>query len=318
MSFSVTLDWIRERAECLAQEPLPAPPVIWRDTTNYMSIERGHVVALGEKFYLVRANEHEGRFGIDDQPKFWVKRALALDSGRTYILKLTCLERFSAHVRGHDVMCYRSGEKEAAVLDLVRGDRRFMQGHAERDECGNLVRVIEFIAGTDLLSYVQSAGGSHEEYFHQALPGILARVAGSFAAIARLHEAGLCHGDIRNDHILISRQTGAYQWIDFDLTEDSPELDICCAGSILHCVVAKGFVTFHDALQIRPELSGRFSQRDASALFPNRLMNLRGLYGYVPRKLNDLLCRFSQGAGAVYDKMSQVAEDTADCAASLG
>lgn len=317
MASSATVDWIRERAELLAQEPLPAAPVIWRDTTNYMSIERGHVVALGERFYLVRANEHEGRFGIDDQPKFWVKRALALDSGQAYILKLTCLERFHAHLPGHELTCYRSGEKEAAVIDLVRGDHRFMQGHTERDERGNLVRIIEFIAGTDLLRHLRSVRGSHEEYFHAMLPGILARVAGSFAAIARLHDAGFCHGDIRNDHILIDRETGAYRWIDFDLNEDSPELDIWCAGNILHCVVAKGFVTFHDALQIRPELSGRFSEQDASVLFPNRLMNLRELYGYIPEKLNHLLLRFSSGARVAYDRMSQVAGDTADCAASL-
>lgn len=317
MASSATIDWIRQRAELLAQEPLPAQPVIWRDTTNYMSIERGHVVGLGERYFLVRANEHEGRFGIEDQPKFWVKRALALDSGRTYILKLTCQERFNTHVGGHEVSCYRSAEKEAAVLDLVRGDRRFMQGHTVRDTRGNLVRVIEFIAGTDLLRYVRSLRGSHEEYSHKVLPGILARAAGSFAGIARLHDAGFCHGDIRNDHILIERETGAWQWIDFDLNEDSPEFDIWCAGNILHCAVARGFVTFHDAIEIRPELSGRFSHQDASALFPNRLMNLRELYGYIPQNLNDLLCRFSIGARVAYDRMSQIAEDTAECAASL-
>ncbi|MGA2149541.1 MAG: hypothetical protein ABSH49_31800 [Bryobacteraceae bacterium] len=185
--------WIRRRAEYLTNEPLAVPPLVWDDTTNYMSMERGHVVDLEGDVFLIRSNEHEGRFGIDDQPKFWVKRVLSLDSGRTYILKLSCQEEFKVHVGAHEFKCYRSAEKEAQVLTLVCGDRRFMQGRAARDSRGNLVRIIEFIAGTDLLSYLQSVHFRHDEYFHALLPGILADVANALAAISAEWQAAEDH-----------------------------------------------------------------------------------------------------------------------------
>jgi hypothetical protein len=56
---------------------MSGPPVVWQDTSNFMSIERDHIVELAGSLFLIRGNEHEGRFGLDDQPKFWVKRALA-------------------------------------------------------------------------------------------------------------------------------------------------------------------------------------------------------------------------------------------------
>jgi tRNA A-37 threonylcarbamoyl transferase component Bud32 len=310
-------DWIRERAELLTHEPLPVHPVVWDDTTSFMSIERGHVVALGGDLFLVRSNEHEGRFGIDDQPKFWVKRAISLGSGHVYILKLTCQEEFKIHIGTREIRCFRSAEKEAQVLELVRGDGRFMQGRAVRDTHGNLVRIVEFVAGPDFLSYLQSVPLHHEEYFRTLLPNILANVANSLAALQRLHDVGLCHGDIRNDHVLIERGTGSYKWIDFDLAQDSPDFDIWSAGNILHCTLAKGFVTFQDAIHIKPELSGRLSDADASVFFPNRVMNLRKVYGYIPDRLNDVLCRFSSGARVFYDKISQISDDLADCVASL-
>ncbi|MFY9726320.1 MAG: hypothetical protein WAJ87_12560, partial [Bryobacteraceae bacterium] len=216
-----------------------------------------------------------------------------------------------------EIKCYRSAEKEAKVLALARGDGRFMQGRAARDSRGNLVRIVEFISGTDLLSYLQSVPLRHEEYFHSLLPGILANVANNLAAIQRLHDAGLCHGDIRNDHLLIERASGSYKWIDFDLNQDSNDFDVWSAGNILHCVVAKGFLTFHDAILIKPELSGRLFYEDASVFFPNRVMNLRKVCGYIPDNLNNVLCRFSFGAPVFYDKISQISDDLASCAASL-
>jgi hypothetical protein len=311
-------EWIRERALRLANEALPVQPVVWDNTTNYMSIERDHVIDLQGDLFLVRSNEHEGRFGIDDQPKFWVKHALALDSGRMHILKLVCREEFKIHVGRQEVHCCRSAEKEARVLHAVHGDARFMQGRTTHDSHGNVVQVIDFISGMDLLSYLQSIPVGHEEYSHALLPGILAEIAASLAGIQRLHDAGLCHGDIRNDHLLIERGTGCYKWIDFDLDQDSSYFDVWSAGNILHCVAAKGFVTFHDAIQAQPELAARLWREDASVFFPYRVMNLRKVYPYLPARLNDVLCRFSVGCSASYESMSQIANDLGDCAAAFG
>ena len=41
-----------------------------------MSIDGGDVLRLAGNDYLVLGNAREGRFGIDDQPKFWVKSAI--------------------------------------------------------------------------------------------------------------------------------------------------------------------------------------------------------------------------------------------------
>lgn len=283
-----------------------------------MSIERGHIVDLQGDLFLIRGNEHEGRFGIDDQPKFWVKHAVDLRSGRLHILKLVCQEEFKIHVGPREVRCSRSAPKEARVLELVSGDGRFMQGRLASDARGNLVRIIDFVSGIDLLSYLQSMSMSHQEYFQSRFPGILARIVHSLEGIQRLHDAGLCHGDIRNDHLLVERQTGCYKWIDFDLNQDGPFFDVWSAGNILHCVVGKGFVTFHDAIHQQPELAARLWREDASVFFPNRVMNLRKVYPYVPEALNQVLCRFSGGSATNYDRISQVTMDLADCAASMG
>jgi serine/threonine protein kinase len=283
-----------------------------------MAIDCDHVVELEGSLFLIRGNEHEGRFGIDDQPKFWVKRAIDLETGKTHILKLVFHEEFHAQVGSLHVKCVRSPEKEGRVLELVRGDPRFMQGRTARDVRGNLVRVIDHIPGVDLLGCIHSLPALHEEYFQKCFPSILLNVIETLRGIERLHDAGLCHGDIRNDHLLIEHATGQYKWIDFDLNEDFPDFDIWSAGNILHCVVGRGFVSFRDAILASPRLAGSLSDDDASVFFPHRVMNLRKVYPYVPAGLNDVLLRFSAGTQVFYDKMSQVADDLADCAARMG
>ncbi len=312
-STHMTDDWIRERLRRLGMQPIPGPPVVWHDTRNYMSIERGQIIELAGDLFLVRGNEHEGRFGLDDQPKFWVKRALDLNTGKAHILKMVIKESFIVSVGPREVLCFRSAEKESKVLDLVRGDPRFMQGRTTCDASGNPVRVIDYIRAIDLLSYLHSLQVGHEQYCHTLLPAILAKVADNIAALARLHEAGICHGDIRNDHLLIERETGSYKWIDFDLDQGFADFDLWSVGNILHCVVAKGFMTFRDALDTRPELSGKLSHDDASVFFPYRVMNLRKIHPYLPEKLNDVLLRFSFGARVGYDRISQITDDLAEC-----
>ncbi len=309
-------EWIQERLRHFGVQAAPEPPVVWDDTTNYMGIERDHIVNLHGDLFLIRCNEREGRFGLDDQPKFWVKRSLALSTGQTHILKLAIQESFKARVGVVEVLCFRNAEKEAKVLELVRGDPRFMQGRSTYDSRGNLVRIIDFIPATDFLTYIDSIRLRHEEYCRTMLPAILAKVADNIAALQRLHDAGLCHGDIRNDHLLIEQATGCYKWIDFDLDQCSPEFDIWSVGNILHCVAAKGFMTFRDAIRIRPQLSGDLSQDDASIFFPDRIMNLQKIFPYLPHKFNDVLLRFSFGARVGYDRISQITDDLADCAAS--
>jgi hypothetical protein len=55
-------------------------------------VEYGDVVLLGGKPYLIRHNAKEGRFGLDDEVKFWVKRAIDLNAGSPKIIKLLVVE----------------------------------------------------------------------------------------------------------------------------------------------------------------------------------------------------------------------------------
>jgi len=311
-------EWIHEQAQRFGILSLPERPTVLDDTTHYMSIERDQIIDLEETLYLVRCNEREGRFGIDDQPKFWVKRALNLNTGQMHILKLAFREEFKIRVGALEVRCVRSAEKEGRVLELVRGDARFMQGRTVRDTRGNLVRVIDFIPGVDLLNHVHSLPERHEEYFDTRFPAMLVKIIGSLRGIQRLHEAGLCHGDIRNDHLLIERDTGRYKWIDFDLNEDFSDFDVWSAGNVLHCVAGRGFVSFRGAIEASPELAGGLTDDDASVFFPHRVMNLRKVFPHLPTCLNDILLRFSAGARVCYDRMSQLADDLADCAVLMG
>jgi len=309
-------EWIHEQARRFAPHPLPDRLLVTDDTTNYMAIDRDHVVDLEGTPFLIRGNEREGRFGIDDQPKFWVKRAIDLETGKLHILKLVFYEEFRAQVGSLQVRCVRSPEKEGRVLDLVRGDPRFMQGRTARDSRGNLVRVIAYITGVDLLNHVHSLPARHEDYFQSHFPSILAHVIESLRAIQRLHEAGLCHGDIRNDHLILEQATGQFKWIDFDLNQDFADFDIYSAGNVLHYVVGRGFITFREAIQSSPDLGGRLTDDDASVFFPHRVMNLRRVFPYVPARLNDILLRFSAGAQVFYDRMSQLVEDLGECGAA--
>ncbi len=305
--------WVRERARQFVPSPLPERLPLTNDTTNYMAIDRDHVIELEGALFLVRGNEREGRFGIDDQPKFWVKRAIDLQTGRLHILKLVFQEEFHAQVGSLHVKCVRSPEKEGRVLELVRGDPGFMQGRTARDARGNLVRVIDYIPGMDLLSYIHSLPVQHDEYFQRHFPSILSNVIGSLRGIQRLHEVGFCHGDIRNDHLLIERATGQYKWIDFDLNEDFLDFDVWSVGNVLHCALGRGFVSFRDVIQASPELAGRLTDDDASVFFPHRIMNLRKVFPYLPARLNEVLLRFSAGAEVFYDRISQVADDLEEC-----
>jgi len=67
---------------------------IFTDTGDFYRIEYGDIVILNNVPYLVRHNAKEGRFGLDDEVKFWVKRAIDLNTGKTKVIKLVFYENF--------------------------------------------------------------------------------------------------------------------------------------------------------------------------------------------------------------------------------
>ncbi len=54
---------------------------VFTDTSDFLGIEYDDIVILGNRPYLIRQNEREGRFGIEEEQKFWVKRAVDLVDG---------------------------------------------------------------------------------------------------------------------------------------------------------------------------------------------------------------------------------------------
>lgn len=298
---------------------LRSDPRIFVDTSNYLDIDRGDILDLGGAFYLVLGNEHEGRFGLEEQPKYWVKHVLGLPGGEGYVVKLVFEESFTTRVAGNAFECTRSAAKEAHILEAVRDHPNFMHGRAVVDDGGNLVRIIEFIRGDTLLAHFGALGGlAHQEYTEQQLPHMLARIWHCFRGIAFLHERGLCHGDIRNDHIILDDSDGRARWIDFDFTRPSLAFDVWSLGNVLNCVLAKGFVTFHNLKLTRPDLAAQVDPSDASAFFAHRVMNVDKIYPWIPRQLVPMLRRFSVAGTTRYERADQVVADLGECMDALG
>ena len=115
---------------------------IHTDTTDFFRVEYGDVVVLGGRPYLIRHNAKEGRFGVDDEVKFLVKRSIDLESGSLKIIKLVFYEAFKVRIGGFEFECFRSPKKEARILERVAGHKNFMHEYSIEDEEGNLIRVL--------------------------------------------------------------------------------------------------------------------------------------------------------------------------------
>jgi len=287
------------------------------DTTQFMRISYGDVIQLAGRHFLMLRDEAERRFGLED-PKFWVKRCRCLETGTRNILKLVFHESFPMTIGSMVVSCTRSPRKEARILDLVRGDPRFMQGETLPDAVGNPVRILDIVAGKRLDEKIEDLEMPHEDYFHTLFPTILTRFIEACEAIHWLHERGEKHGDIRRDHLYVCYDTGRYCWIDFDYTFDFQEkpfgLDLFGLGNILQYIVGMGVHT----LQSLPagELDA-ITRDDCSIMFGNRIVNLKKLFPYIPETLNSVLMRFSLGAEIFYDTTEELIADLTRASASL-
>ncbi len=51
-------------------EHVPKEINVITDTTDFFRVDYDDILILGDTPYLIRNYEREGRFGIDDQPKF--------------------------------------------------------------------------------------------------------------------------------------------------------------------------------------------------------------------------------------------------------
>ncbi len=290
-----------------------------RDTSDFFSITYGDIMEIGGKRYRVLGHARELRFGIED-PKFWVKRVVDLETDENKIVKLSFFESFTTTLGGVKIRCFRSPEKERDILDLVRDHPNFMQGETHRDAGGNWVRVLDVVRGANLLNYIHAIKMKYEIYVRQALPGILKKLVRSFEAIRFLHVNGHKHGDIRNDHIIVDHQTGAFVWIDFDYDFEASEnpfsLDIFGLGNLLIYTIGKGFHNVH-GIKNDPytygDLFHRLETEDFAILERRRLVNLRKLHPVIPKTLNNILMHFSCGADVYYEFAEEIIEDLNRC-----
>ncbi len=297
------------------------PPIeLISDTSDFMRIDRGNVLWLEGKEFFVSGNVYEPRFGLEDQPKFWVKSGYDLESGQMLIIKLEFFEAFVAQFGSFHIPCYRSPEKESEVIQRASGDTRFMQGYSLIDDSGNNVRVMEFIHGQTLYHKINDLEIEHEQYYNTMLAPILIKLVSCLEAIDKLHNSDLCHGDIRNDHIIIEDKTGEFRWIDFDLNQDImfdpyrnyTAFDVWSFGNVLQFVTGMGFNTFHDINannMFPPDVISKIKPSDASAFHQHRLMNLQKIYPYINKTLNNILMRFSMGAKEYYWTVPELIED---------
>lgn len=291
-------------------------PRVFTDTGNFTAIDYGDIIKVDERFFLIIAYTREGRFGVDEQPKQWVPKVLDLESGNTHILKLVFHETFEVTLGEFKILCYRSPEKEARILELVQGRERFMQGYAAEDEAGNLVRILDMIRGRRLDKHIHRFEGSHEEYFATQLPAILAEFLECVKAIGFIHANGLRHGDIRRDHLLVEYDTGLFRWIDFDYDFYLPErpfsLDLFELGSILLYLVGCGNFYPEDVLahqKMGRKVLNLLDDNDISLLAKNRIVNLKKLFPYIPKRLNDIGMHFAKGTPVFYDTVTELADD---------
>lgn len=292
---------------------------VHRDTTDFPDIDIGEVMLLGGVPYLVRGHEREGRFGLDDEPKLWVKRTVDLNTGETKVVKLAFFESFSLRLGDTSMKCARSPAKEARILALVKGDRRFMQGFGVADEAGNTVRVLDYIRGPTLADHVEDIEGDHETYFHVDFPPLFDEFILLAEAIGFLHRQGEKHGDIRRDHILRSRHDSCWSWIDFDYNYHHPVnpygYDLFGLGNILIFLAGKGDLAPRNVKARSPSLS--LEAGDMNIIFPNRIADVGKVYPYLPGPIRRVMGHFSAGADVYYESIEAFLEDLAEARDSL-
>jgi hypothetical protein len=288
---------------------------VYKDTTDFFRIEYGDIVILDGNPFLIRHNAKEGRFGLDEEEKFWVKRSIDLCSEKTKIIKCVFSEKFNAHIGGIEFECFRSPRKEARILNLVKNLPNFMQGYSVQDDHENIVRILDFIYGISLADHIREIAMTmnHETYFYQYFPKILDNYILCVEGIRFLHEHGEKHGDIRRDHILIDRETGQYRWIDYDYNfrhrENIYGYDLFGLGNVLIYLVGMGDTVYQDLQRSNHPSLDQLAEGDVNIVFNNRIANLKKVYSYIPDGLNRILMHFSKGANIFYDHTTQLLDD---------
>lgn len=312
---------IKDRIEAYTGTPVKRPVEITRETSNYMDFYRGTILDFNGELYYVLGNMYELRFTLEEYPKYWVKSAIELSSGRKKIIKWDFNENFIFKIGQLNIKCYRSSEKESRILELVKGDYSFMQGNTITSKNEDSIKIIDFIKGKNLYQYLSNLNMNHEEYFHEKFPRILFNLRKSLEAIRFIHANHYVHGDIRNDHIMLDEELKTYRWIDFDLNQDFSDFDIWSLGNILLFCAGKGehmLRTVRENRDIPKRVYHSLGEDDVSAFFTYRIINLRKIFPYIPKALNDILMRFSKNTTIFYEDVDQILNNVDEILEQIG
>jgi hypothetical protein len=316
----MTEEQLRERINQFSRSKREGKIKLVENTSEFMNINYDDILTLEGSYYLIRGDETEQRFGLEGQPKFWVKKAIDLADGSPKIIKLVFHESLYMDIGGYRIKYFRSPIKEGRILEKVKEDQDFMQGITVYDSAGNTVRIVDKILGSNLYDFMFRQKMDHETYLHNHFLPIFRNTIASFEAIERLHEMGEVHGDIRTDHILIDRTSQRFKWIDFDYMYEWSEhplgLDLLCLGNILLFIIGKGFYHISDLAKCGPEgeaVLASIRKEDTSLFSINRIVNLKKLFFYVPECLNYVLLHFAQGAEVPYESVREILEDLRAC-----
>jgi hypothetical protein len=283
------------------------------DTSEFIRVDYDDIVILDNRPFLIRHNQKEGRFGMDEQPKFWVKSAIDLTDGSKKIIKLVFHERFQARIGDLTFDCARSPLKEARILELVREHFNFMHGYPIQDTASNIVRVIDFIPGQTMTDYASAEGIKHEEYFTTSFPAILKEYIEAVQAILFLHQHNEIHGDIRRDHLLRDTASKRLRWIDFDFAHGPHENkfvhDLCGLGNILMYIAGGRDITKQVLQSEMPHIHSAMTEDDYNIIFHNRIANLGKVFPYIPDALNRIFLHFSMGTKGYYENTEELLDD---------
>lgn len=300
---------IKKRAEELLHSKIPKLNII-RDTSQWMGIDRGDILELQDRLFVVRGHMYEGRFGLDDEPKPWVKTGVDLLDGSEKVIKLVFFEEFDLTLGGARIRRFRSATKESRILDVVRANPYFMHGETLFDHAMNPVRIIERIRGEAFVLDLEEMGLSHQQYMNRKLPALLRKLVVSMEAIGFLHDRGERHGDIRRDHLFVENSTGLWRWIDFDYNYEAMVnpygLDLFGLGNVLCYVIGAGIPNTHSLKHDNPKVLEQLEPSDMSMVMPHRVFNLCKVYPYLPDELNRVLMHFSAATPVFYEHVDEL------------
>jgi len=111
----------------LPPERVPRRALI-KDTADFFRVDYDDIVVLGGVPYLVRNNEREGRFGLEDPAETLGQARHRPEDRKGQDFKMGFLEKFTSRIGGLVYECVRSPLKEARILNIVRGRPRLHAG----------------------------------------------------------------------------------------------------------------------------------------------------------------------------------------------